>query len=39
MLAAMPLFGHTKILHTLVGLALVAAVPYPVKMAHKGIMK
>ena len=38
----MPLFGHTKILHTLIGMGstvLVAAVPYPGKaiwISHKG---
>ena len=41
-LAAMPLFGHTKIPHTLIGMgstALVAAVPYPgkvIRIFHTG---
>ena len=36
-LAAIPLFGHTKILHTLIGMgraALATAVPYPSKVTE-----
>ena len=37
MLTAVPLFGHMKMLHTVVGMgsaALVVAVPYPAKVTH-----